>query len=162
MISGGLEPSSQFKLQELERILRDLDDPVFRARILAELRVPAEVVANQMRNAVRALPAPAPSDWKQAGADGLRVDVQLSGPQPQIAVVLPRTRTNRGPWLLDHGSWRHPLFGNRSRWFEQRVTPGWFDETGRAAHPGFTLAAERGLEAAAEQVADRIELLNRI
>lgn len=150
------------KLRTVADMLDSIGDAATKRRILAELVAPATAVRDDMRTAVMALSGPAPSEWKAAGRDGVRVDVQLAGPDPNIAVVLPRTQANRGPWHLDHGSWRHPLFGNRSRWFEQRVRPGWFDETGKAAHPGFIAASGRGLEAVAEELADRIEALNRI
>jgi hypothetical protein len=30
---------------------------------------------------------------------------------------------------LDRGRLRHPLYGNRRHWYDQKVTPGWFTKT---------------------------------
>lgn len=36
------------------------------------------------------------------------------------------------PRLMNDGKIRHPVFGNRDVWAEQRMRPGWFDRAGRA------------------------------
>lgn len=164
MISGqGFSAGDERRLRELRTILDGLPfDPDLRRRVLQEMRGPADQVAEEMRQAVSALPKPAPSRWKAAGAASVRVVAALAGPSPKLSIELPRTSGTRGPWLLNDGKWRHPLFGNRSRWFAQEVRPaGWFDETGRRAHGRFERAAGDGLEAAARVVADHIEDLNR-
>jgi hypothetical protein len=159
-ISGqGFDASTGLKLKALDAIIADIGDAEFRTVVLAELRAPADAVAAKMRSAVLALPKPAVSEWKRQGADNVRVEV---GPDPRIGVTLPRTTATRGAWHLNRGKWRHPLFGNRSHWFEQSVTPGWFDKTGIEARPVFEAAAGVGLERAAEMVADRVERLNRL
>ena len=39
------------------------------------------------------------------------------------------------PAYLNKGSWRHPLFGNRDRWYTQTAPPAWFDDAAREQGP---------------------------
>lgn len=39
------------------------------------------------------------------------------------------------PTYLNVGRWRHPLFGNKNRWYTQTAPPAWFDDAARAKGP---------------------------
>lgn len=54
---------------------------------------------------------------------------------------------------IDRGRVRHPLFGDKSHWYEQAVKPGWWSTpTGRSG-----LAARRGVDQAMENIKQKIE-----
>jgi hypothetical protein len=41
----------------------------------------------------------------------------------------------RLPAYLNKGKWRHPLFGNKERWYEQKAPPAWFDDAAEKRGP---------------------------
>jgi hypothetical protein len=76
---------------------------------------------------------------------------RLSGPRASSRVYAKRESMPPGmegmPWNVDVGRWRHPVYGNRNRWVEQRTRPGWFsrvaDEHGLRARQEVIEAVER-------------------
>ena len=55
----------------------------------------------------------------------------------------------------DKGLIRHPVFGNRAVFVEQRVDGGWFSDTLNEKAPGVRPALEAALEDVAKQIVDR-------
>jgi hypothetical protein len=61
----------------------------------------------------------------------LRVTVSkhYGGRDPGVTVkATTRSGKSRKLSRLNRGALGHPLFGNRKRWFDQQVGPGWFSE----------------------------------
>ncbi len=165
MAAGRLDVASQERLRQLNGMLRELGDGgVLRRAVLKDLRAPALIVAAQQRDAVRNLPKPAPSSFKEHAARNVRVTASLQMRNPRIAVSV--RRSDSGParrpgWDLNKGIWRHPVFGRRnSPWVTQRVPGGWFDRTGANARPRFLIAATAAVDRAAADLARRIDALN--
>jgi hypothetical protein len=69
-------------------------------------------------------------------AAGVRVRVSTQG-MPRGFRQAPR-RTNRD-------GWRHPVFGNREVWVQQRGKPGWFDDPLQARRAEYRAAVERAV-----------------
>lgn len=162
--TDGLDRASVERLRELDRMLKELgNDRVLRRAILKDLRAPALAVAARQRAAVRSLGGSAPSSFKAHAAANIRVIATLSGSNPRVAVILRRSSSGpsgRPGWTLNEGRWRHPVFGNSSRWASQSVAPpGWFDRTAQAARPQFQSAAGAALNRATEDLARRIDNL---
>ena len=71
---------------------------------------------------------------RAAVAKGIQIDQRTSGRRAGVTV---RTRTSllpadqkALPRLLNRGSWRHPVFGNREVWVEQQSpVKGWWNDT---------------------------------
>lgn len=51
---------------------------------------------------------------------GVSIRTRATGRQAGVRVI---AKQGRG---LDDGRLRHPLFGNRKRWYQQDIEPGWF------------------------------------
>lgn len=54
---------------------------------------------------------------------------------------------------MDRGQVRKPLFGDRSRWYQQRVPEGWFSDAIEREAPAMRKAAGRAMK----DIADKIE-----
>lgn len=48
---------------------------------------------------------------------------------------------------LDQGRLRHPVFGNRDKWVDQLVTPGWWTRPTEAAVPAVQRAVQDAMDA---------------
>lgn len=68
-----------------------------------------------------------------------------TGRDPGVRVVVGKKRG--GARATNRGVIRHPVFGNREQWAEQKVTDGWFDDTlkqhGKDVIPALEQAMER-------------------
>lgn len=63
-----------------------------------------------------------------------------------------QARSSYSLQLLDRGTVRHPVFGNRSRWVTERVRPGWWSDPVKTAAPD----AQRKIQAAMDRVAAKL------
>ena len=86
---------------------------------------------------------------KQIAKEPARVQVR-TGRTPGVRVVVGKKRG--GAQQANRGVIRHPVFGNREVWVDQKVTPGWFDDPMKAGAP----AIRRDIEQAMEDIADQI------
>lgn len=86
---------------------------------------------------------------KQIAKEPARVQTR-TGKDPGVRVVVGKKRG--GARAANRGVIRHPVFGNRDVWVDQRVRPGWFDDPMKASAPEI----REVLEAEMEQIAQRI------
>lgn len=86
---------------------------------------------------------------KQIAKEPARVQTR-TGRDPGVRVVVGKKRG--GARSANRGTIRHPVFGNRDVWVDQRVKPGWFDEPMKASEAEI----RKELEKAIEDVADKI------
>lgn len=86
---------------------------------------------------------------KQISKEPARVQTR-TGKDPGVRIVVGKKRG--GARAANRGWIRHPVFGNREKWVDQKVTPGWFDEPMQASAPDIRQA----LQQAIEEVADKI------
>lgn len=74
-------------------------------------------------------------------ANSVRVEVRYTGRYTGVNIRASGARmgeksARRLPRYVDRGSWRHPVYGNRSAWVvQQSWAPGWFTDTGRKELP---------------------------
>lgn len=78
-----------------------------------------------------------------------RVQVR-TGRDPGVRIVVPRNRS--GARGANRGVIRHPVFGNRRVWVNQKVPSGWFDEPLRDGAPVVRRHLEEALHVVAEKV----------
>lgn len=77
--------------------------------------------------------------------DGARITTSM--PQRDEAII---------PRGLDgFGGWRHPLFGDKSRWYRQRGAFSWFMDTMGSQHDGLERKLSDVLQKAARYVAEK-------
>jgi hypothetical protein len=95
-------------------------------------------------------------------AEVLDADLQIrrssstSGEEARVTVLASTSGTKKRKLRqLDDGILFHPLYGNRKRWFEQTVTPGWFTGPVEDSVPEIRDAIERALEDVAEKAAGK-------
>lgn len=86
---------------------------------------------------------------KQVSKEPARVQTR-TGRDPGVRVVVGRKRG--GARQANRGVVRHPVFGNREVWVDQKVPPGWFDEPMAASAPEIRKALEQGIEEMAQKV----------
>lgn len=82
---------------------------------------------------------------------------RATGRRAGVGVRVPDDAVERFPYAarrLNDAKWRHPLFGNRRKWFNQTGSPGWLTATLDAAKPGAQAAV-------AEAVAEALKRLER-
>lgn len=80
-----------------------------------------------------------------------RVSVRTGATTAGVRLVVPK-KGGSAAGGANRGVVRHPVFGNRDVWVEQRVTPGWFDDPIKAAAPSIRRDIERAMEDVAKQV----------
>ncbi|WP_433225604.1 HK97 gp10 family phage protein [Actinomadura formosensis] len=103
---------------EIRRLIRDLDGipPELRRQLRPGLRTAGRIVADQAKiNAA----------WSTRIPKAIKVSVRFSG-TPGVRVRVDRRKAPHGrPY--EHGgrpgTFRHPYFGDRRRWYSQRARP---------------------------------------
>jgi hypothetical protein len=85
----------------------------------------------------------------QVAREPARVQVR-TGRDPGVRVVIGRKRG--GARQANRGVIRHPVFGNRDVWVDQRVRPGWFDDPMRGEAPAIRRDVLRAMDDVADQV----------
>ena len=86
---------------------------------------------------------------KQVAKEPARVQTR-TGKDPGVRVVVGKKRG--GARMANRGVVRHPVFGNRGKWVEQKVQPGWFDDPMEASAPEIRRALQQGIEDVAAKV----------
>lgn len=85
----------------------------------------------------------------QVAKEPMRVQVR-TGSDPGVRVVV--GKKGGGAQGANRGVIRHPVFGNREVFVDQKVQPGWFDDPMKAGGPSI----RRDLEHAIQSVIDEI------
>jgi hypothetical protein len=70
---------------------------------------------------------------EQVAKAPMRVQVRTGAQTAGVRVVVGKDRS--GARMANRGLIRHPVFGNRDRWVDQRVPPDWFDGAMRRNAP---------------------------
>jgi hypothetical protein len=81
-----------------------------------------------------------------------RVQVRTGG-RPGVRLVVGKNKG--GARGADQGLIRHPVFGNRGVWVEQRVTPEWFSGTARDNADAVLPALQQAIQDVVEEVVRR-------
>jgi len=86
---------------------------------------------------------------RQVSKEPARVQTR-TGRDPGVRVVVGKRQG--GARSANRGVIRHPVFGNRERWVDQKVPAGWFDDPMKDSAPEIRKALEQGIEDVAQRV----------
>lgn len=91
----------------------------------------------------------------------IRPEVKLGGRWSGARVKAFKTKNVRGfpnaPKRTNRASgWRHPLFGNREVWVQQRGKIGWFDRSFQGREGLYKQAVEAAMNNMAQRIASRV------
>lgn len=138
-------------LARLSKALRDAGRKEIRRDLNRALKQATKpLIEDTRKEAIRRLPKRGGLAKRVAEAPQ-RVQVR-TGRDMGVRLVVAGSKT--GAKAANDGLIRHPVFGNRAVWVEQKVRPGWFDDPLRAAASRITPDLERAME----QTVDRIVL----
>ncbi|WP_228988590.1 hypothetical protein [Streptomyces sp. DH8] len=152
------------QLLAVSRQLRAAAGPPVQRNFSRRIRRAAEPLHRDMQDTVRTLPLAA--DGRRAGsrggpsptsrpfratlAEAVRISVRASStPGARVFVDkgrLPRDISVGVLYQLNDGRLRHPVFGNRSRWTNQRTPAMWWDRTVREHTPRMQAEVARVLD----------------
>ena len=126
--------------RELNKALKAAAKPIQEAEKSAALQLPAAgAVSTGLRASI-------------ADATSIRVSNSRTNPGVTVYVQRNKVRGRIGTDTNRARGWKHPVFGNRSVWVQQVMSPGWW---GRAGRPGL-LASKEKVRLALETVAQKI------
>jgi hypothetical protein len=93
-------------------------------------------------------------------AKNIQTDINKSANAAGVRIILARRTPDDVANLarkMNKGQWRHPLFGNRKRWYTSTVSdPGWWDDTAKAGLPKAQQNVRRVLDAYTRRLASQI------
>lgn len=125
------------------------------------IRVAAEPAKFAAQMAIGSMPSHSISTpgLRQTIARNIRVDVK-TGKRPGVAIKAKKTPGLRGfataPKRTNRAAgWRHPFFGDESRWYDQAGKPGWFDDTIPKFGPSFLRAGKQVMDDMAARISQR-------
>jgi hypothetical protein len=103
--------------------------------------------------AIKLEAATLPSGYAPIMARAVKVSVRTRALET-VAVVYARGRTKeRDVATVDRGRLRHPLYGNRGRWFTTHVRPGFVDRPARKLGERIATDSLDALERVAQEIA---------
>jgi hypothetical protein len=141
------------KLRQVQKRLRVVGDQGLGKQMGKALREAAKPLQPAVRR--QALSA-MPSGYGPILSKSLRFRTAITSSRDTADVVIrvygQGRRERRDVPTLNRGRLRHPLYGNRNRWFEQRVRPGFVDRPADRLLPDVA----RQMQAVIDYVADQI------
>lgn len=140
-------------LAAVRRRLRDIGDQGLGKQMSKALRN----AAKPLQPAVRAEAVVAmPSGYGPALSRSLRFRTAVKETRETASVVVrvygDGRRSRRDVPSLNRGRLRHPLYGNRNRWFDQRVRPGFVDRPADRLLPDAARQMQHVIDYVAEQI----------
>ena len=148
----------QRRLAALQKRMKDAGDKGLTRELSKGMKAAAEPIAAAERSAAQSLPA---SGSKSTGlraaiASAVSIRYSRSKRNPGVRVYVPARKMPQGqgrlPRLMNKGAWRHPVYGNKNNWVEQKSDRGWWDDTAKKELP----RVRRELAAAIERVTQKI------
>lgn len=86
----------------------------------------------------------------QVAREPQRIQVRTGSRTAGVRIVV--ARKAGGARGANRGKIRHPVFGNRDVWVDQKVPAGWFDDPLREAAPAIRREVERALQDVVAQI----------
>lgn len=134
----------------LSKALKHAGSVELRKELNASLkRVAKPLIAKTRQEALRRLPK-AGGLAAQVAKEPQRVQVRTGARTAGVRIVVGKRKG--GARGANKGVIRHPVFGNREVWVNQKVPSGWFDDPLKASAPEVRRGLERAIESVAEQV----------
>lgn len=167
-MAGSVQILGTGQLVELSRRMRAAGGPRLRQNMARRFRRAAEPLHRELQGAVRTLPlqsegrkrnrdgrvphggpSPTTRPFRQMLAGGVRLSVRTTG-NPGARIWIDRSRIepkarNVLNQIEQTGRLRHPVFGNRKRWANQRSQAGWWSRRVQAGTPRMRAEIERVL-----------------
>ncbi|RPK69180.1 hypothetical protein EES44_07770 [Streptomyces sp. ADI96-15] len=159
-MAGSVQVHGTGQLLTLSRRLRAAGGARMQRNFARRIRRAAEPLHRDLQQAVRTMPLAAESRRSRQGgqspttrpfrrmlAEGVRLSVRTSG-SPGARIWVDRSRLEpKARNVLNQtnstGRLRHPVFGNRRRWANQRSSAGWWTRTVQAGTPRMTAEVSR-------------------
>ncbi|MET9411271.1 hypothetical protein ABZX90_36840 [Streptomyces sp. NPDC002935] len=153
-------------LDSLVRALREEEDGKQLRKDLAKnmrdaLRPGAEHAKSAVMGMISTGGLPTSPALRTAIARKIRPEVKLGGRWSGARVKAFKTKNIRGfpnaPKRTNRASgWRHPVFGNREVWAQQRGKIGWFDRSFQGREGLYKEAVEAAMNDMAQRIASRV------
>lgn len=152
-------------LDALVRAIRQEEDgKALRKELAANMRDALRPGAEQAKGSIMGMvsltghPAPA---LRSSIAKKIRPEVKLGGRWSGARVKAFKTKNIRGfpnaPKRTNRASgWRHPVYGNREVWVQQRGKLEWFDRSFTGREGLYKEAVHEAMEAMAQRIANRV------
>ncbi|MFF1960992.1 hypothetical protein ACFVWX_28960 [Streptomyces sp. NPDC058220] len=158
-MAGSVQIVGTGQLLTLHRRLRAAGGPRLQRNFSRRIRRAAEPLHRDLQRAIRTVnltgsgrrvrggPSPTTRPLRALLAGAIRISVR-TGTTPGARVWTDKTRlppdVRNMPWVIESGTVRHPVFGNRRRWATQTARPtGWWSRTVRAGTPRMTAEVAR-------------------
>lgn len=149
-MSDDFEVTGADTFLRLSRALKDAGRTQMRKDLSKGLRTAAKpLVAETRAEALRRLPQRG-GLARQVAKEPQRIQVRTGARTAGARLVVGNRRG--GARAANRGVIRHPVFGNRKVWVNQRVRPGWFDDPAAASAPRI----RRELERTIDEIAGRV------
>lgn len=141
------------QVARLSKALREAGRTELRKELHKALREAAKPLIEETRaEALRRLPRRGGLAKRVAEAPQ-RLAVS-AGKDPGIRIVVGKTKS--GAKAANDGFIRHPVFGNREVWVNQKVPAGWFDDPLRASAPRIAPHVERAMQNVVDQIVGEV------
>lgn len=135
---------------KLSKALKHAGRTELRKELTAGMRRAGKpLIAASRKEALRRLPQKG-GLAQQVAKEPQRVQVRTGARTAGVRIVVGKKRG--GARSANRGVVRHPVFGNREVWVNQRVPKGWFDDAMKAGAP----TVRRELEKAMRDVAEKV------
>lgn len=130
------------------------------ARNLREALKPGAAEAKSSVMSIASAGLPTAPALRSSVAKKIRPEVKLGGRWSGARVKAFKTKNVRNfpnaPKRLNRaGGWRHPVYGNREIWVQQRGRVGWFDRSFEGREGTYLAAVNAAMEDMARRIASR-------
>jgi hypothetical protein len=151
-------------LAALTRAIRaEEDGKQLRKELARDMREALKPAAAEAKSSIMALSTaglPTSPALRSSVAKKIRPEVKLGGRWSGARVKAFKTRNVRNfpnaPKRLNRaGGWRHPVYGNREVWVQQRGKVDWFDRSFEGREGQYKAAVEAAMENMAHRIAQR-------
>lgn len=153
-------------------LLEEAEGSRMRLDLRRNLRVAAEPVLEAVRASILTMPSKGTpalvrsheyrgGSLRAAIAGATRIHTQLGRRAAGVEIIshntgIPRNFKGAARKLNSPKPWRHPVFGNRRNWVEQRSRrPRWFVDPILAGREGFTAAAGKAMDGVAGRISTK-------
>jgi hypothetical protein len=131
-------------------------------------RIAAEPITTEQKERIRGAEVTHSSDvsMREAIAGGLKLRTRFTTVSAGVSIsagtITLRKFTQAPRRMNARNGFRHPLFGNRDRWYSQKGDPGWFSEPPMRHIEEFELAALQAIIAMELRLAARTRALGGV
>ena len=114
------------KLHVLARVLREASDKELQRELYRGLNRSVKPLRQDVKDAI---PDFLPGRYAVELSRDLSIRTRRRSGSANPAIYLVGSAKTRDIASLNRGRLRHPLFGNRKRWYDQRIKPGFWTDT---------------------------------